>query len=33
MTSDTDVGGRDFKFGAAGLLLLAIIAIVFAIFA
>jgi hypothetical protein len=32
MTSDTDVGGRDFKFGATGLLLLAIIAIAFAIF-
>jgi hypothetical protein len=31
MTPDTDVGDRDFKFGASGLLLLAIIAIAFAI--
>ena len=32
MTPDTDVGDRDFKFGATGLLLLALIAIAFAIF-
>jgi hypothetical protein len=32
MTPDSAVGDRDFKFGAGGLLLLAIIAIAFAIF-
>jgi hypothetical protein len=32
MTQDSDVGDRDFKFGASGLLLLALIAIAFAIF-
>jgi len=32
MASEDDVGGRDFKFGATGLLLLALIAIAFAIF-
>jgi hypothetical protein len=33
MDRDRDVGARDFMFGASGLLLCAIIAIAFAIFA
>ena len=32
MTPDSDVGDRDFKFGATGVLLMAIVAIAFAIF-
>ena len=32
MTPETDVGERDFKFGATGLLLIALVAIAFAIF-
>jgi hypothetical protein len=32
MTPNSDVGDRDFRFGATGLLVLAIIAIAFAIF-
>jgi hypothetical protein len=32
MDRDSDIGGRDFMFGATGLLLCAIIAIAFAIF-
>jgi hypothetical protein len=32
MDRDSDIGGRDFVFGASGLLLCAIIAIAFAIF-
>jgi hypothetical protein len=32
MDRDSDVGGRDFMFGATGLLLCALIAIAFAIF-
>jgi hypothetical protein len=32
MTRDSDVGDRDFRFGATGVLLMVIIAIAFAIF-
>ena len=32
MTPQTDVGARDFKFGATGVILMVIVALAFAIF-